>query len=174
MFMYFKGRKAHIIVYVQTINPLFISLFEKKSNILSVKFLLYFAFCYVFSIERNREPSTFAERKNPCFLLVIDCDSGCVVMRLRKQNEGRMRARIVCPVVKRSCGFEDATIFRGAFGGTQQHGSFHVSASREYRSISLSCRETSVSRLYSTKGKKSRSTVGGHWRACEKNGTDFG
>lgn len=116
---------------------LFISLFKKKSNILSLKFLLHFAFSYVFSIERNREPSTFAERKNPCFLLVID-DSGCVVMRLSKQNEGRMRARIVCPVVKRSCGFEDATIFRGAFGGTRQRGSFHVNVSREYRCIFLS------------------------------------
>lgn len=74
--------------------------------------------------------------------------------------EGRIRARIVCPVVKRSCSLEDATIFRGAFGGTRQRGSFHVSASREYRRISLflvlslSCRETSVSRLYSTRRKK--------------------
>lgn len=50
--------------------------------------------------------------------------------------------------------------------------SIHVSVGRKYRCISLclrhSSRETSVSRLYSTREKKNRSTIGGHWRARVK------
>lgn len=44
--------------------------------------------------------------------------------------------RIVCPAVKRLCGFEDATIFRGAFGDTRQRGSPH-SRERVPRCVSL-------------------------------------
>lgn len=80
-----------------------------------------------------------------------------------------MRARIVCPVVKRSCGFEDATIFRGAFGGTQQRGSFH-SRERQSRvsvhlSLSPSLTNFGKSFVLDEGKKKTRSTIDGHWRA---------
>lgn len=94
MFMYFKAKKLYIktytymYIYINYHNPKFISYLLKKNRI---SYLLnFFPILHrcISSIERNREPSTFTGRKNPFFLFVID-DSGCVVMRLSKQNEGR-------------------------------------------------------------------------------------
>jgi len=108
-------------------------------------------------------------RKNLSFLAIRGAPSRDRASRI----EGRARARIVCPVVKRSWGFEDATIFRGAFGGTRPRGPSH-SRERSDR-LPRSCREASVSRLYSTRGKKPLAfDIGGHWRARRERRNDFG
>ena len=88
-----------------------------------------------------------------------------------------MRVRIVCPAVKRSCGFKDATIFRGAFGDTQQRGSFysHERRSRvhERRSMNLSLSPSFflslIKRLQSFVLDKEKK-LSDHWRSlmCSK------
>lgn len=119
------------------------------------------------STERDREPSTFAGKVRASSSPRIDESRDWTSRMTRTRGARRLSCRETLVG-----SFEDATIFRGASAGTRQRGSTHSRERREYRpvspsllpltlfSFSVTCRETSVSRLYSTRGKKPpRSTI---------------